>query len=207
MNESYRLTTFLLLLVVILVMIMSRVYLGSAVEYRRGVQSEKSGKIDLAVAHYGRSIKWYAPMSPWGKQSLAALWDIGQRYWAAGDAETAIFAVNTLRSAVYSARGPFTPFKGWIKRADDWLVANVPDAHPETSSEKMAELLSREPSPNRVWSFMVGGGLVGWILSVFAFIFTVLPGPNETIKNRRAILVGVLVVIFYGLWIVGLYQA
>ncbi len=159
MNESYKFTTFLLLLVVILVMIMSRVYLGSAVEYRRAVESERQDKIDLAIAHYGRSIKWYVPMSPWGKRSLAALWDIGQRYWADGDTETAIFAMNTLRSAVYSARGPFTPFKGWINRADTWLVSHVPEAHPEISGEKIAEVLSREPSPNRLWSFIVGVGL------------------------------------------------
>jgi hypothetical protein len=207
MNESYRFTTFLLLLVVILVMIMSRVYLGSAVEYRRAVESERQDKIDLAIAHYGRSIKWYVPMSPWGKRSLAALWDIGQRYWADGDTETAIFAMNTLRSAVYSARGPFTPFKGWIKRADDWLVSHVPEAHPEISGEKIAEVLSREPSPNRLWSFIVGAGLVGWILSVFAFIFTVLPGPNEKVRNGRAVIIGLCVVVFYVLWIMGLYWA
>lgn len=207
MNESYRLTTFLLLLVVILVMIMSRVYLGSAVEYRRAVESERQDKIDLAIAHYGRSIKWYVPMSPWGKRSLAALWDIGQRHWADGDTETAIFAINTLRSAIYSARGPFTPFKGWINRADAWLVSHVPEAHPEISGERIAEVLSREPSPNRLWSFVVGAGLVGWILSVFAFIFTVLPGPNEKVRNGRAVIIGLCVVVFYVLWIIGLYWA
>ncbi len=207
MDQSYKLTTFLLLLVVVLLMIMSRVYLGSAVEYRRAVVAERHGKVDLAIAHYGRSIKWYAPMSPWGKQSLTALWDIGEKYWAGGDTETAVFAVTTLRSAIYSARGPFTPFKGWINRADSWLASHVPEVHPEISSERMAELLSREPSPSRFWSFMVGVGFVGWILSVFAFIFTVLPGPNETIKNGRAVFIGLLVVIFYGLWIVGLYWA
>lgn len=207
MNESYKLTTFLLLVVVVLVMIMIRVYLGSAAEYRHAVTSEKYEKIDLAIAHYGRSIKWYAPMSPWGKRSLTALWDIGQRYWAEGDADTAIFAITTLRSAIYSARGPFTPFRGWINRADAWLTSHVPQAHPEITNERIAEILSREPSPNRVWSFLVGVGFVGWILSVFAFIFTVLPSPNEKIRNGRAVLIGLLVVIFYGLWMVGLYWA
>jgi hypothetical protein len=207
MNESYRLTTFLLLLVVILVMIMARVYLGSAVEYKRAVESERQEKIDLAVAHYGRSIRWYAPMSPWGKRSLAALWDIGERAWAAGDAETAIFAINTLRSAIYSARGPFTPFRAWISRADTWLVSHVPEVHPEISDDKLAEVLGREQSPNRLWSFMVGVGFVGWILSVFAFIFTVLPGPNEKMINVRAILTGLSVIVFYCLWILGLYRA
>ena len=207
MNESYRLTTFLLILVVILVMIMSRVYLGSAVEYRHGLESERNEKIDLAIAHYSRSIKWYAPMSPWGKWSLAALWDIGQKYWAEGDTETAIFAINTLRSAVYSARGPFTPFRGWIKRADSWLVSHVPEAHPEITTERITEILSREPSPNRLWSSMVGIGLIGWILSVFAFIFTVLPGPDEKVKRGRAFFVGLLIVVFYGLWVIGLYLA
>jgi hypothetical protein len=207
MNESYKLTTFLLLLVVILLMIMSRVYLGSAVEYRRAVEAGKSEKIDLAIAHYGRSIKWYAPLSPWGKKSLTALWAIGQERWAKGDTETAIFAVNTLRSAVYSARGPFTPFRVWINRADGWLASHVPEAHPETSSERVAELLSREASPNRFWSFLVGFGFVGWTLAIFAFIFTVLPGPGEKMKSRRAAVIGLIVFIFYGLWIAGLYWA
>lgn len=207
MNESFRLTTFLLLLVVILVMIMSRVYLGSAVEYRRAVESERQDKIDLAIAHYGRSIKWYAPMSPWGKRSLAALWDIGEKYWADGDTDTAIFAMNTLRSAIYSARGPFTPFRGWIHRADVWLISHVPEAHPEISGDRIAEVLGRESSPNRLWSFFVGIGLVGWILSVFGFIFTVLPGPDEKVRSGRAVIIGSCVIAFYVLWIIGLYRA
>jgi hypothetical protein len=207
MDESYKLTTFLVLLVVILLMIMSRVYLGSAVEYRRAVEAGKSGKTDLAIVHYGRSVKWYAPMSPWGKQSLAALWAIGQERWAKGDTETAILAITTLRSAVYSARGPFTPFRGWINRSDEWLTAHVPEAHPEIDSGRLAEVLKREPAPNRFWSFLVGLGFVGWTLSVFAFIFTVLPGPGERIKSRRAVVFGLFVVLFYGLWIAGLYWA
>ncbi len=207
MEESYKLTTFLVLILIILLMIMSRVYLGSASEYNRAVAAEKDGKTALAIAHYGRSIRWYAPMSPWCKWSLAALWKIGVDSWAKGDSTTAELAMTTLRSSIYSARGPFTPFKGWIKKTDAWLTSHVPEKHPEITGEELSQILSRERPPDRFWSFLVGIGFVGWIIAVFAFIFSVLPASGEKISIRRAVIIGTLVVVSYGLWIVGLYFA
>ena len=207
MEESYKLSTFLILILVVLLMIMSRVYLGSASEYNRAVRAEKSGDITNAIAHYGRSIKWYAPMSPWGKRSLAALWKIGEASWAQGDSYQAELAMTTLRSSLYSARGPFTPFRVWIKRADAWLTTHVPEKHPEIRQEELSKILATERPPDRFWSLLVGIGFVGWIMAVFGLIFTVLPAPGERISIRRAVIIGGLVVVSYGVWIVGLYFA
>jgi hypothetical protein len=188
-------------------MIMSRVYLGSASEYYRAVRAERAEDISAAIVHYGRSIRWYAPMSPWGKQSLSALWEIGQQRWEQGDSSTAELAVITLRSSVYSARGPFTPFRVWIKQTDSWLAAHVPEKHPEITEAELARILAAERPPDRFWSFLVGIGFVGWIIAVFGFIFTVFPAPGEKISVRRAVIIGALVVVCYGLWVTGLYFA
>jgi hypothetical protein len=207
MDESYKLTTFLVLILVVLLMIMSRAYLGSASEYHRALRAERVGDTTAAIAHYGRSIRWYAPMSPWGKRSLAALWEIGQDRWEKGDSSTAELAVITLRSSLYSARGPFTPFRVWIKRADGWLATHVPEKHPEITEAELDRVLAAERPPDRFWSFLVGIGFVGWIIAVFGLIFTVFPSSGEKISVRRAVVIGALVVVCYGLWITGLYFA
>jgi hypothetical protein len=189
-------------------MVLIRVYVGSAAEYRKAVDAQKSGDIHSAVVHYGRSIKFYAPLSPWVKRSLEALWDIGTAAYDKGDYEMARLAIETLRSSLYAARGPFTPFKEQIKRADSWLSTHIPEMEPRAEKEEIAQLFGMMRGPNRLWSILVGVGFLGWILSVFAFIFVVFPikrGGEIGVKRTTAL--GFLVILFYFLWIIGLCLA
>jgi hypothetical protein len=50
-------------------------------------------------------------------------------------------------------------------------------------------------------------GFIGWIISVFAFIFVVFPEKGGGINPKRAVLMGLVVAVFYSLWICGLYFA
>ncbi len=206
MKDSMRLGAFLLLIVVILLMVLLRVYAGSASEYRKAKEALSSGDTISAINHYGRSIKWYAPLSPWVKHSIDELWEIGKSSYA-DDPDGAVYAIRILRSSLYAARGPFTPFKSRIEEADGWLSQHLPEGAGKPDREDVESVLGLKTGPNRLWSFAVGVGFVGWILSVFAFIFFVLPEAEADINPKRAVALGIVVCIFYSLWICGLYFA
>jgi hypothetical protein len=191
-------------------MILLRVYAGSAAEYRRAGEALKSGDRVSAINHYGRSIKWYAPLSPWVKRSIDELWEIGESSYA-DDPKEAVYAVRILRSSLYAARGPFTPFKSRIEEADDWLALHLPEGEGGPDREDVESVLGSKAKPSRPWSLAVGVGFVGWMLSVFAFIFFVFPEtekePEAGVSPKRAVVFGLVACIFYSLWICGLYFA
>jgi hypothetical protein len=207
MRDSMRLSAFLTLIFAFLLMVLIRVYIGSASEYRKAEEAMKSGDNISAINHYGRSIKWYAPLSPWVRHSTERLWEMGESPSYDEDPEGAVYAIRILRSSLYAARGPFTPFKSKIERADEWLVEHLSEGNKNIDREDVERVLTTKTGPNRWWSFAVGIGFVGWILSVFAFIFFVFPEEESGIDPKRAVLMGVVVAAFYSLWICGLYFA
>lgn len=208
MDESRRITNFLTLIVIILLMLLVRIYIGSATEFRRAEVSRYSDDdITAAIYHYGRSIKWYAPLNPWVKKSIVELWDIGDEKLRDGDRDTAILSIQILRSSLYSARGPFTPFKDWILKADIWLNENFPHELPDRENGMGLDDYPGHKEPNRAWSLLAAIGFLGWVFAVFAFIFTVMPSTDEKIVTRRAVGVSSLIALFYIIWILGLYLA
>ncbi len=203
MSDSIRLNAFLTLIVVFLLMVLVRVYVGSASEYYKANEALKLDDKISAISHYGKSIKWYAPLSPWVKRSIEKLWEIGEN--SEKDDPTGILAIRILRSSLYAARGPFTPFKSKIERADEWLSVHLSEADNGPDKEDVESVLKSNAGPDRKWSFAVGVGFVGWILSVFAFIFFVFPEDESKVKPIKAVALGIVVGLFYTLWICGLF--
>ena len=56
------------------------------------------------------------------------------------------------------------------------------------------------------WSVIVEIGFFGWIGSTIAFIFRGLTEDNKLVK-RKAFFWGILIVLFYAIWIIGLRKA
>jgi hypothetical protein len=56
------------------------------------------------------------------------------------------------------------------------------------------------------WSFLVVGGFLGWVGSIFAIIFHGMDAQGKFRKKRTLLWLGCLV-IGYILWIVGLLKA
>lgn len=207
MGDSMRLSAFLTLILVFLLMVLVRVYIGSASEYRKAEEALKAGDKISAINHYGRSVKWYAPLSPWVRHSTESLWEMGEGSSYDEDPDGAVYAIRILRSSLYAARGPFTPFKSKIERADEWLVDHLSGKDKGIERKDVEMVLTSETGPNRWWSLAVGLGFVGWIISVFAFIFIVFPEKGGGINPKRAVLMGLVVAVFYSVWICGLYFA
>jgi len=56
------------------------------------------------------------------------------------------------------------------------------------------------------WAIVCELGFFGWVGCAIGFIFRSF-GENDTFFGRRAVFWGALVVIFYGLWVVGMVNA
>ena len=59
---------------------------------------------------------------------------------------------------------------------------------------------------NGIWSIITLVGLFGWISSMLVFLFKAFPGRN-LFEARPARTWGLVVLISYGIWIVGMLNA
>ena len=60
--------------------------------------------------------------------------------------------------------------------------------------------------PSVFWSIVLEIGFFGWVGSALLFIFQAID-ENERLVKRKAILWGTLLIVSYGLWVVGLVNA
>jgi len=206
-TESLRISRFLTFVVVLLIMVLGRVYVGSVVEYNRALEATRANDEISAIIHHGRAIKWYAPLNPWVEGSAEALWEIGESAAERGDMKTAIFAMETLRSSLHAARGPFTPMTDWIDRSNLWLADHVAEKYPTITEEEALKTLTEPSGPNRAWSVLVGVGFVGWILALFLFIFSAFPIYDEKKNKKKTYFSIIAAVVCYLIWVIGLYLA
>jgi hypothetical protein len=139
--------------------------------------------------------------------SAEALWDIGESAAKRGDIKTAIFAIETLRSSLHAARGPFTPMTEWIDRSNLWLADHIAEESPAMTEEEAMKTLTEPTGPNRAWSVLAGIGFVGWILAVFLFIFSAFPIYDEKKSRKKTYFTVIAATVFYLVWVVGLYLA
>jgi hypothetical protein len=59
---------------------------------------------------------------------------------------------------------------------------------------------------NTFWAFVLEIGFVGWLLSAVLFIFKAWD-EEDNFYPRKAALWGVILVVFYAIWVVGLMRA
>jgi hypothetical protein len=57
-----------------------------------------------------------------------------------------------------------------------------------------------------MWSIITLVGLLGWISAMFVFLFKAFPG-RDLFVARQARIWGAVVLISYGIWIVGMLNA
>ncbi len=59
---------------------------------------------------------------------------------------------------------------------------------------------------NQGWAIVCELGFFGWVGCTIGFIFRAF-GDDDTFHGRRALFWGVLVVLFYALWVLGMMKA
>ena len=95
--------------VAFLALVTTRVVCSSSEEYWKGERALQSIKIDLAIIHYRRAARWYAPLNPYVGRSLDRLWELGQQAEARGDVLRALKCYRSIRGAILGARSFYTP--------------------------------------------------------------------------------------------------
>ncbi len=71
---------------------------------------------------------------------------------------------------------------------------------------KQGRTQTMERDISTFWSLMVELGFFGWIGSTIAFIFNGISKDNKLIKGK-AFFWGILIVLFYAVWIAGMKKA
>lgn len=199
------------------VLIVAKSVFLSGVEYRRGERYTDQGKTLEAVERYSRAVRWYAPGNIFSMRAVAKLWETGQAFEQVDDPRTALKVYMVLRSSLYAVRNFYQPGKKWIRKAD----RRITELHELGETREQAENpsprkggrdvywsdLPGKERPGLVWSIIVEAGFWGWVIGVIGFILTAF-GKNEgEFFPRKAVSWGVMVLVCYCLWMLGMVRA
>jgi hypothetical protein len=189
------------LTLVVLALVWIRAFFVSMHAYQEGEGYLKNQQHIKAITFFDRSIHWYAPLNPYAHKSAQRLWEIGTHAEKQGDIGLALIATRTIRRGFLAARSFYTPGRNWIERCDAKIASLMAQDLPSKVSLPPTE-------PNVSWTLILEIGLIGWIGSAFGFLTLSLRGGQTVrLRSRAAIFWGIMVIVFYAMWIVGMTRA
>lgn len=200
---------------VLILCTLMKIFINASEELQKAEQFLAENKVEEAVTHYERAIEWFIPWMDGPEKAAQGLWKIAGQYETGNDLEAAVTVYRRLRGAFFSTRSFFTPGKPWIGRCNE-KIAGIMAVQPPTSrtersktrEQRKAEaltLLSAEKSPLPQWALAGEVGFFGWIVCALLFIFKGMT-PGGKLKVRPAAACGAGFFVFYGLWILGMYN-
>lgn len=192
-------------------MVWGRAFYGSRQAYHEGEAYFEKDQYIKAITFFDRSIHWYAPFNPYVRQSAQRLWEIGLHAEQEGDIRLALIATRNIRRGFYAARSFYTPGKDWITKCDKKitsLMAKELEGQQREGKVAVPSATQKDAEPDIFWTLILEVGFLGWIGGVIGFLIHALTrgGPPQ-LKARPAILWGLMVIIFYTLWIIGMTRA
>lgn len=200
---------------VILLGLAIRVVGASRAELAEARALDGHGDPALAVAHYRRAARWYAPFSPYCEEALARLAEIGSEAEAEGDSELALSAWRSIRAATLGSRSFYVPHRDRLHEANRHvaaLMARLPpppiDVRRSVEEREAAHLalLEAEVGPAPLPSLVALLGLATWIAAAFLFATRAL-GEDDQLVPREAKRWGGAFVVGLGLFAAGLWLA
>lgn len=192
-----------------------RVVTSSSAELDRGDAAYTRGEAEIAVMHYRRSARWYAPGSPYHVRAFDALEVIATEAEKRGDTELALSARRAVRAAILSARSFYTPERARLDRANAHiarLMAALPPPPMDAGKTRDAlrrehlALLERDTAPSVPWTLVLLAGFVAWVGGAFAFTMRAIDADDRWIAlevKKWSAVIGVGFVLF----VVGLLLA
>jgi len=203
----------LLGIAVFLFMTWLRCFYGSMEAYKTGEEMLRQKQLIRSITYFDRSIHWYTPGNPYVEKSADRLWEIGEQAEKEGDLTLALIAFRSIRGGFYAASHFVTPGKKWIERSEfkiDQLVRRERKTESELREPELKEKIrqSQKSSPPDVfWTVILEIGFLGWVGSLFAFIFRRW-GPKDGSIHFFGPFTWVGVgVVFFAMWIIGMVKA
>lgn len=156
-----------------------------------------------AVKSYEKAILFYVPFSHYNKRAINGMLEICRSLLK--DDEK-LYCYETLRADILQIRSFYTPYGEILNQINPTIAtlrAKQMIEWDKSFTEKdfsklytyQLNLLTYDNSPSVFWSFIAGLSLLGWISSVIYGIY------------RNGLIGTVVFLIFFTLWITGLYLA
>lgn len=181
-------------------------------ELVRGDAALERDEREVAVAHYRRAIRWFAPLSPYPVRAIDRLERLAELAELEGDASLALGCHRSIRAGLMAARSVYAPHGVSLDRANRniaRIVAHGPrppmDAARDVASLE-AEHLRMLESTRRPSLFFVVLALAGfgtWVLAAHAFATRAID-DDDRIVSRPARLYAAVFVTGFLLFVVGL---
>lgn len=176
-------------------------------------EAKKTDNSIKAVRYYEKALLSYIPLSPYNKEAILGTLERCENF---KDTEQKLYCYETLRSALYQIRSFYQPYKDEIKNIEpsiaelktkqmiQWKYNNFSEKDYQRLYNHHMEILKYDSSPSGLWSIISIFSLLAWIGSVF---WIIIKGFNTPL-NKKYLLIGfVSFVLFFSLWIIGLYIA
>ncbi|MBW1742848.1 MAG: hypothetical protein JRJ47_05380 [Deltaproteobacteria bacterium] len=199
------------LTLVVLALVWTRAFFVSMHAYQEGERYFKKQQHIKAITFFDRSIHWYTPLNPYVHKSAQRLWEICAQAEQQGDAQLALIATRTIRRGFLAARSFYTPGRDWIDRCDAKIASLMDQGTKARRLSDAAEVslpTQATPQPSVFWTLILEVGFIGWIGSVIGFLMLSLTGGQTArLRSGTAIFWGIMVIIFYAMWIVGMMRA
>jgi hypothetical protein len=179
--------------------------------YQQGAAYLEKHQYIKAITFFDRSIHWYTPFNPYISKSAQHLWEIGVKAEQQGDVQLALIAVRTIRRGFLGTRSFYVPGEHWISKCDRKIVslmAKGSGGQDMKGNTALSFSTQRSQEPDVFWTLILEVGLLGWIGSAIGFLmYGLAKGQTPKLRSRSAIFWGVMIIIFYTLWIVGMVKA
>lgn len=215
MNFKTTATPISLALTIILVFTVVKVFITGKKEFRIAEEYLAKHELTQAVNHYERAIQWHMPFSQTPNQAAEKLWTIAQDFQVQNRIPESLKTYRLLRGAFYSVRSIYTPGKKWIQLCNEkiahLMAKNFIASQPKTTitfnqkKSQYLELLQADRPPYIFASVVNEIGFFGWVASALLFIVKAL-SPQGGVKQRPAFLFFSSFIIFYSLWIWGMFK-
>lgn len=158
-------------------------------------------------------ILFHFPLSPYSKKAVNLLIDECEKL---KDEEEKLYCYETLRSGLIQVKSFYQPYRDIIEDskfkiahlratlAIKWQFNRYSIQDYDSLYRDNLALIQHENAPSVFWSLVVVFSLIGWISSG---VFTILKGFKEPTKKKFIIEGIISFILFFSLWLLGLWMA
>jgi len=200
---------------VVLLALAVRVIGGARAELAEARALDGHGDPAVAVSHYRRAARWYAPFSPYPEAALSRLAEIGAQAETEGDTDLALSAWRSIRAATLGSRSFYVPHEERLHEADRHIAALMARLPPppievrrsvEEREAAHLALLEADVGPAPFPSLVALLGLATWIASAFFFATRAFGDDDKIVPREARRWVGAFVV-GLAMFAIGLWSA
>jgi hypothetical protein len=191
-----------------------KIYLNGNEELSKAEELFSKNNYPQATTHYERAIQWNIPGSSTPTLAAERLWSISLFYESKNLTDEALKTCRLLRGAFYSTRSFFTPGEKWINLCNEKIshwMASKPDMINKTPlsfenrKSRFLKNLQADRPPFTFWAILTEVGFFGWVACTALFLIKAIT-PTADLKPKPAIIYSTAFLLFYAIWILGMFN-